>query len=136
MPTNSVRDGIESSVPQRVSISRWVNEPYPAWDRILTAHDVARLIRRSPWMIRGLVAIGQLPRKQRFRGKDIGWLKADILEWMAHSQYRVVAPSDKPNACRRRRSDLPGQHALPLKFASAPVLSGPRTVSSIVGVPR
>jgi len=33
MSANSVQDGIETGVcvPQRVSISRWVNEPYPAW---------------------------------------------------------------------------------------------------------
>src|SRR5271167_4262513 len=132
MSTNSVQDGIETGVcvPQRVSISRWVNEPYPAWDRILTAHDVARLIRRPPWMIRSLAAVGQFPKRQRFRGKKIGWLKADILEWMARtSRYPVATPTDKATGCRRRR-----QQALPLKYASARTVDGHRTVSSIAGV--
>src|SRR5271154_674821 len=133
MSTNSVQDGIETGVciPQRVSISRWVNEPYPAWDRILTAHDVAHLIRRPPWMIRSLAAVGQFPKKQRFRGKKIGWLKADILEWMARtSRYRAATPPDKATGYRRRRLDPPGQQRLHLKYPSAPTLDGHRTVSS------
>src|SRR5271170_4302695 len=107
MSTNSVQGGIETGVcvPHRVSISRWVNEPYPAWDRILTAHDVARLIRRPPWLIRSLAAVGQFPRKQRFRGKAIGWLKTDILDWMAGaSQYRVASSIVEAKGSRRRLS--------------------------------
>src|SRR5271170_2275060 len=98
MSTNFVQGDIETGVcvPYRVSISRWVNEPYPAWEQILTAHDVARLIRRPPWMLCSMAAIGQFPKKMRFRGKNIGWLKADILEWMARtSQSRVATTSDK-----------------------------------------
>jgi predicted DNA-binding transcriptional regulator AlpA len=94
MSINSDKDGVEPGgigVRQRVSISRWVNEPYPAWDRILTAHDVARLIRRPPWMLCSMAAIGQFPKRQRFRGKNIGWLKADILDWMARSSRSGVA---------------------------------------------
>src|SRR5271155_2542364 len=112
MSTNSVQGRIEAAVcvRQRVSISRWVNEPYPAWDQILTAHDVARLIRRPPWMLCSMAAIGQFPRRQRFRGKNIGWLKADILDWMARtSRYPVATPPDKADGCPRRRSDPPGQ---------------------------
>jgi predicted DNA-binding transcriptional regulator AlpA len=123
MSINSDQDGVEPGgigVRQRVSISRWVNEPYPAWDRILTAHDVARLIRRPPWMLCSMAAIGQFPKRQRFRGKNIGWLKADILDWMARSSLSgVAATSAKTNCCHRRRSDPPGQQALALKYPSA-----------------
>lgn len=135
--TNSVQHGIETAVcvSQRVSISRWVNEPYPAWDRILTAHDVARLIRRPPWMLCSMAAIGQFPRRQRFRGKNIGWLKADILEWIARtSRYRVAATSDNPNCCRRRRPNPPRQHKLPMQYPSARALDGHNASSSIAGV--
>jgi predicted DNA-binding transcriptional regulator AlpA len=138
MSTNSVQDGIETGVcvPQRVSISRWVNEPYPAWDRILTAHDVARLIRRPPWMLCSMAALGQFPEKQRFRGKNIGWLKADIFEWMARtSRYRVATPSDNASRLRRCRLGSPAQQTLSLKFASTRALNGHSTVSSIAGVP-
>ena len=85
MATNSVQVGIEAagvSVRQRISISRWVNEPYPAWDQILTAHDVARLVRRPSWALRGMAAIGRFPRKQRFHGRRIGWLQSDVLAWL------------------------------------------------------
>ena len=119
MPTNSVQDGIETDgaiARQRVSISLWVNEPYPAWDRILTAHDVARLIRRPPWMLKGLAAIGQFPEVQRFHGKHIGWLKADILRmdgpWLPASQ--VVKLANSPHGARRRHLS-PNQHVLPLQ---------------------
>ena len=92
MSTNSVQHGIATvaCIPQRVSISRWVNEPYPPWDRILTAHDVSHLIRRPPWMLCSMAAVGRLPRIQRFHGKNIGWLKADILDWMARTDRRQL----------------------------------------------
>ena len=137
MSANSVQDGIETGVcgRQRVSISRWVNEPYPAWDRILTAHDVAHLIRRPPWVLCSMAAVGQFPKKQRFHGKKLGWLKADILEWMARtSRFPVATPPDKATGYRRRSSDPPGQQRLPVKYASAPTLDGRSTESSIAGV--
>jgi hypothetical protein len=135
MSTNSAQDGVGLGgigVRQRVSISRWVNEPYPAWDQILTAHDVARLIRRPPWMLCSMAAIGRFPRRQRFRGKNIGWLKADILDWMARSSRSgVAATSAKTNCCRRCRFDPPSQQALALKYPSAPAFDGHSAVSSV-----
>lgn len=133
MSTNFAQNGVEPGgigVRQRVSISRWVNEPYPAWDQILTAHDVARLVRRPPWMLFSMAAVGQFPRRQRFRGKNIGWLKADILEWMAHtSRSRAAARSDKTNRCRRHKSVPPNQQTLPLKYPSACAFNGHKTTS-------
>jgi predicted DNA-binding transcriptional regulator AlpA len=138
MSTNSPRNGIDAGslfVRQAVSISRWVNEPYPDWDRILTAHDVARLIRRPPWMLSTLAAVGQFPRKQQFRGKKIGWLKADILEWMARTRRSpITTTSDKAYCPRRRQANPSSQHALPLKHPSSPALGGHRALSTITGV--
>jgi predicted DNA-binding transcriptional regulator AlpA len=138
MSTNSAQDGVEPGgigVCQRVSISWWVNEPYPAWDRILTAHDVARLIRRPPWMLCSMAAVGQFSRRQRFRGKSVGWLKADILEWMARtSRSRVTATSDKTNCRRRHTSVPPSQQTLPLKYPSTCAFNGHETASFIAGV--
>src|ERR1700674_464376 len=139
MSTNSLRDAIDAgglSGRQRVSISPWVNEAYPAWDRILTAHDVARLIRRPPWMLSTLAAVGQFPRKQQFRGKKIGWLKADIFEWMARARRCPITTSPQAYCPRRRQRNPPNQQTLPLKYSSVPALSGQRTVSSIAGVSR
>jgi hypothetical protein len=133
MPTNSTQrrpDTGGTIVRQRVSISRWVNEPYPAWDCILTAHDVARLIRRPRWMLRGLAAIGQIPRSHHFHGKHIGWLKADIFEWMASSPRQPVAKLTNSPHCARRRHSSPNQHVPPLR----PALRGHGSTSFIPGV--
>jgi hypothetical protein len=137
MSTNSIKSANEAAVGlrQQVSISRWVNEPYPAWDGLLTAHDVARLIRRPPWMVSGLAAVGQFPRRQRFRGKKIGWLKTDILDWMARaSRYQVALTPNSPNSGRRHRLTPPNQQQLPLNHAAACAFSDHKTVSSIAGV--
>jgi hypothetical protein len=137
MSTNSVQGAIETAAGarQQVLISQWVNEPYPAWDLLLTAHDVARLIRRPPWIIRSLTAVGKFPKKQRFHGKNVGWLKADVLEWMAlTSRYRVAPIPDKAHCCPRRRCESPNQQVPPLKHVSASALHGPNTVSTIAGV--
>jgi predicted DNA-binding transcriptional regulator AlpA len=135
MSRNSVQGRIEATVcvRERVSISRWVNEPYPAWDQILTAHDVARLIRRPPWVFSSLAAVGQFPKRQRFRGKNIGWLKADVLEWMARTYpSRVARSSDR--TIRRRKPGPPSQQSLPLGCPGVRNLDPHTTQSCIAGV--
>lgn len=76
---------------RRVFISKWVNEKIPAWDQILTAPDVARLIRRQRWTVSTLTTLGKFPQKQRFRGRGIGWLRDGVLVWMA-SRHAGGAP--------------------------------------------
>ncbi len=137
MSTNAVQVGIETGgvpVRKRVSISRWVNEPYPAWDQILTAHDVARLIRRPPWVLGSMVAVGQFPQKRRFRGKKIGWLKADILEWMTCRPHSKVATTSENITfpCRRSLECL-GQQRLPLEYESSCPSADLSTVSHFAG---
>jgi predicted DNA-binding transcriptional regulator AlpA len=68
---------------QEVSISKWVNERAPPWDDILTAHDVARLTRQHPWHLSALMWIGRFPAQQRFRGRRLGWLRSDVVSWLA-----------------------------------------------------
>ena len=68
---------------QEVSISKWVNERAPPWDDILTAHDVARLTRRHRWHLSALMWIGRFPAQQRFRGRRLGWLRSDVVNWLA-----------------------------------------------------
>ncbi len=138
MPANSVQVDIETGgvpVRERVSISRWVNEPYPAWDQILTAHDVSRLVRRPPWVLSSMAAVGQFPRKQRFRGKKIGWRKADILEWMTlSSRFWVSTTPESMLSCRRRGPDRSGQQALPHEYAASGASNDLSTVTPIAGV--
>lgn len=100
-----------------VSLSRWVNEPLPPWTEILTAHDVARLIRRPPWLVAGMAAIGRFPKRRSFQGRKIGWLKADILDWMTRD-LRLENPlmSARPRNHSKSPSDA-RQQSLPLRYA-------------------
>ena len=66
----------------RVTLSRWVNESLPSCQEILTAHDVARLTRRSRWVLETLTLFGRFPRKHRFHGRRIGWQRRDVLLWL------------------------------------------------------
>ena len=98
----------------RVALSRWVNEPLPAWQDVLSAHDVARLTRRPTWILCGLALVGRFPRKCQYRGRRIGWRRSDVLAWMTReltikaSAPRVIARSYH----RLERGSR--QHCLPL----------------------
>jgi len=67
---------------QRVSLSKWVNERLPSFQELLTAQDVARLTRRHRLVLAALTLIGRFPRRLRFRGRRIGWLRSDVLNWL------------------------------------------------------
>jgi predicted DNA-binding transcriptional regulator AlpA len=135
MSTHPVQDGVgpgSIAVRQRISIS--LNEPHPAWDRILTAHDVARLIRRPPWIFCGMAAVGQFPQGQRFRGRNIGWPKADILEWMAHSsRYGVALTRNRTIGVRHRAGNSPSQQVPPLQRGSIGTVDNHSVASSVTG---
>lgn len=75
--------GIRSTVFKRVSLSPWVNERFPGWDQLLSSHDIARLTRRPRWVLLGMMVFGRFPPKRRFHGRRIGWLRSDVLHWMA-----------------------------------------------------
>ena len=64
----------------RVSIAPWVNETLPPWRELLSAHDIVRLTRRNRWQLAGLALLGRFPRKRKFRGRPVGWLRSDIVE--------------------------------------------------------
>jgi hypothetical protein len=82
-----------------------------------------------------MAAIGHFPKKQRFRGKKIGWLKADVLEWMTRTtRHKVGAASDKRNSRQRAKSKSPNQQVLPLKYASAQSVNGHTPTSTVIGV--
>jgi|SRR5579863_872134 len=97
-----------------VCLSRWVNERFPPWEQLLSAHDVARLTRRSKWVLLTLMAFGRFPRKRRFHGRDVGWHRKDVLEWMA-KDLRVAECSHAKTPLRPAR--LARQICLPLACA-------------------
>src|SRR3984885_9806933 len=69
--------------PHRVSLSPYVNEQFPSWEELLSAHDVARLTRRPRWVVLSLSLLGRFPRKRRFHGRGIGWLRSDVVRWLS-----------------------------------------------------
>src|SRR3984957_20635472 len=111
-----------------VILSPWVNEPLPPLQELLSAHDVARLTRRPRFGILGFVLRSLFPKKRRFRGRQIGWLRAEVLDWMT----RDLVIDDRPEepAMRRCAKVTPQQPCLPLECTSACVQEQLRAASS------
>src|SRR6266478_4470988 len=107
----------------QVSISKWVNQPLPPLDELLSSHDMARLTRRPRFVVVGLSCLGFLPRRRRYRGCVVGWLRSDVLDWMS-KDLRVASPSEAP-PCPRRAIRL--QKSLPLKCRTS--CAGVRTAN-------
>jgi predicted DNA-binding transcriptional regulator AlpA len=91
-----------------VPLSRWVNERLPPWNEVLTSHDVARLTRRHRWIVTALSLVGGFPKKRQFCGRPIGWLRADVEEWLGRRglAHRPSAP------CRRQPADPQRSHSV------------------------
>src|SRR6266403_1918566 len=100
--------------PDGVVLSRWVNEPYPDWEQLLSAHDVARLTRRPRWLLLSMMVIGRFPQKRRFQGRGIGWLRSDVAHWLA-KDLRTLRSSARPARVLRSRDEIP----LPLNCTHA-----------------
>jgi hypothetical protein len=101
--------------PATVTISRWVNEPLPDVQGLLCSRDLARLTRRPRWMLCGLALIGKFPRKKRFRGRGIGWCRAEVLEWMTREVSIEPERHERLNGSRRCSRRHPRQACLPLE---------------------
>jgi len=98
-----------------VTISRWVNEPLPNIHELLCSRDLARLTRRSWWELLGLSFIGKLPRKKRYRGRAVGWCRAEVLEWMARDLAVALETPRRLNSTRHCARQHPRQACLPLE---------------------
>jgi integrase len=71
LPSNDERAPCAAS-PDRVTLSKWVNERFPPWEQLLSAHDVARLTRRPRWVLLGLMLLGRFrPIEQRPLDMDV-----------------------------------------------------------------
>jgi predicted DNA-binding transcriptional regulator AlpA len=79
----SQRPAVGAPPRRLVRLSPWVNEPLPPIEELLTAQDVARLTRRARWMVVSLARLGRLPRQRRYHGRSVGWLRSDVLYWLA-----------------------------------------------------
>jgi Prophage CP4-57 regulatory protein (AlpA) len=105
-----------------VMISPWVNEPLPDIQGILCSHDLARLTRRPRWMLCGLALIGKFPRRKRYRGRVVGWCRAEVMEWMTRELAVDAETYERLNAPRRCVRRQARQACLPLECVS-PCLS-------------
>jgi predicted DNA-binding transcriptional regulator AlpA len=93
-----------------VVVPRWVNDRCPPLAEILSARDVARLTRRPSWWLLALSVIGHFPCKARFRGRALGWRRADVLAWLARNLE--LEPQRVVHRRNRRRQIRPLQHCL------------------------
>src|SRR5215472_16413453 len=98
----------------KVVLSPYVNQPFPAWEELLSAHDVARLTRRPRWVLASLVLLGRFPRKRRYHGRGIGWLRSDVLSWLTQELETPGCHTWRASIGRHR---IGRQNALPLECA-------------------
>jgi len=98
-----------------VTISPWVNEPLPNIQGILCSRDLARLTRRPRWVLCGLSLIGKFPRKKRYRGRLVGWCRAEVLEWMTRELAVETESHERLNTPRRCALRHARQQRLPLE---------------------
>jgi predicted DNA-binding transcriptional regulator AlpA len=96
----------------RVTLSPWVNEQLIPWNDILSARDVARLMRRKWWTRFALTCLGRFPRQKKYRGRAVGWLRPDVLEWMTRDLTLHSGTSATSHLGVAKESGL--QHRLPL----------------------
>src|ERR1700688_4918642 len=101
----------------RVSLSPYVNEQFTNWEELLSAHDVARLTRRPRWMVLSLALLGRFPRKRRFHGRGIGWLRSDVIHWL--SKDLRAATTCHSAAAQTLRPRIARQTSLPLECTDA-----------------
>jgi predicted DNA-binding transcriptional regulator AlpA len=106
--------GMTARPKPSVTISPWVNEALPNIQGILCSRDLARLTRRPRWELFGLTLIGKFPRKKRYRGRPIGWCRAEVLEWMTRELAVETEAQERLNASRRYAQRHARQQCLPL----------------------
>lgn len=97
---------------QELRLPRWVNEPLPDLRAILSASEISRLTRRPRWLLLGLAALGQFPKRRTHCGKPVGWHRADVLDWLTRNMTTEPDDRSEARACRQGR---PSQACLPLE---------------------
>ena len=105
-----------SRPPRQVTLSPWVNERFPPWEQLLSAHDVARITRRPRWLLVSLVLLGHFPRKRRYHGRGIGWLRSEVVDWLSKELDAEGSCQGNSESSVRRR--ISRQMYLPLECAN------------------
>jgi predicted DNA-binding transcriptional regulator AlpA len=84
---------------ENVTLPPWVNEPLPSLSDLLSAHDAARLTRRSRWVLSGLMLLGRFPKRRRYQGRLIGWNRNEVLEWLCRDLATIREQGAGPRRC-------------------------------------
>jgi hypothetical protein len=58
-----------------------------------------------------MVVLGQFPRKQRFHGRGIGWLRCDVCDWLAKNLSKENCRTESVPFLRRARSLMAFGHS-------------------------
>jgi predicted DNA-binding transcriptional regulator AlpA len=115
LKTSSPSEPAVTAASPRVTLSRWINEPLLPFQELLSAHDVARLTRRPKLVISGLVLLGRFPKRRRYHGRQVGWLRSDVLEWMSDKLTLEGISREASSKCPRR-CGRPSSHRPCLAF--------------------
>jgi hypothetical protein len=107
-----------SAVKTEMRLSRWVNERLPPIQDLLCSHDVERLTRRPRWILEGLGLIGRFPRRKVFRGRKLGWCRAEVFDWM--STRRLDSTGTTEAVVQSAEPAKPDQLRLPLRCGARP----------------
>jgi predicted DNA-binding transcriptional regulator AlpA len=114
---SSTNASVASNRRTDVTISPWVNDPLPNFREILGSRDVARLTRRPRWLLWGLTLMGRFPKKERYRGRPVGWQRMEVMDWLtrgleAANDETFNQPPPVGCVCSRQH---PRQTCLPLE---------------------
>jgi len=115
---NSSVETSSATIKTEARLSPWVNERLAPLQDLLCSRDVERLTLRPRWFLEGLGLIGRFPKKKIFRGRKLGWCRAEVFDWMATRAFDNAATTDVADPF----TDLtePDQLRLPLRCGARP----------------
>ena len=115
------------ALSQSVTLSPWINERFPDWEQLLSAHDVARLTRRPRWVIASLILVRRFPRKRRYHGRGVGWLLSDVIHWLAKATC-VQRTAEPRTGADRADFDRSADAATASMYAALRFTQNPRSL--------
>jgi hypothetical protein len=109
-----------TAVKTEMRLSPWVNERLPPIQNLLCSHDVERLTRRPRWILEGLGLIGRFPRRKIFRGRKLGWCRAEVFDWISTREFENTGTAEM--FAQPAEPAKPNQLRLPLRCGARPAI--------------
>jgi prophage regulatory protein len=78
-----------ASSPRKVTASSEPHDRLAALDQILGTHDIEQITGKHRCTIYRWIQDKRFPRKHSFRGREIGWRRSDIEQWLAGDRNQV-----------------------------------------------